>query len=194
MIREFVLREWLYLRSRWATPAWLDALSYEHKKIVATGPFPRRLRRLAAAHVGMFSWVMVPHEGNPEIHNGSMFLLDCGQGPFLVTAGHVYTGYLAQRDSAKRNICQIGNLEFHAEDRLIDLQKRPDIATFRVTDHEIQIIGKQIVTHTAASWPWIVQLAGVITQAHSNENWEQVIAATAAHIRPDGRILHQVLA
>ena len=93
-MREFVRHQWLYLRSRWVTPAWLDALPDEHKKIVATGPFSRRLRRLAAAHVGTFSWVMVPHKGNPEIHNGSAFLLDCGLGPFLVTAGHVYTDYL----------------------------------------------------------------------------------------------------
>ena len=147
-MREFVLRQWLYLRSRWATPAWLDALPDDHKKIVATGPFPRRLRSLAASHVGTFSWVTVPHQGIPEIHNASMFLLDCGQGSFLVTAGHVYTGYLAERRAARRIICQIGDLEFRPEERLIDLQERPDIATFRVADHEIKAIGKKIVAAT----------------------------------------------
>lgn len=40
---------------------------------------------------------------------------------------------------------------------------------------------------------WIVQLAGVTTEAHSTKDWEQVTAATAAHIRPDGRIVHLVL-
>lgn len=288
MIREFALRQWLHLRSHWATPAWLDALPDEHKKIVASGPFAQRLRRLAAGHVGTFSWVMVPHEGDPEWHNGSMFLLDCGQGPFIVTAGHVYTGYMTQRDAARRIVCQIGDLEFHPEERLIDFQDPPDIATFRVTPDEITAIGKQVVTHAAQTWPpeplpegyavlvsgfpgqerliqlrqnltprkinfgyyyantpitisvpnqiscrferrywvssfpegipepgydlggisgapllrpvysqsrstWIVQLAGIITQAHSDEQWEQVTAATAAHVLPDGRIRHRVL-
>jgi hypothetical protein len=35
---------------------------------------------------------------------------------------------------------------------------------------------------------WVVELVGVITEAHSSEHWEQVAAVTAGHLCPDGRL------
>lgn len=276
---------WLQFRSRWATPEWLDSLPDEHKRIVATGPFPRQLRNIAAAKVSPISWVAVPEQGAPVLHNGSMFFLDCGDGPFAVTAGHVCREYLRDRSSARRVICQVGNLDFDPQARLIGQRDQPDIATFRITRADLRIIGKEAVVHDKDHWPpsplhpgqavivagfpgqerlvrlrkdftpreinfglyycntlvttvvhdqltcrfervnwvdsfghgvpdagydlggisgapllrptylnkrWVMQLAGVITEAHCDQHWEQVTAATAVFLLSDGQIQQQV--
>lgn len=148
-----MLKTWLHLRSRWATPAWLDELPDDHKAIVATGPFPRLLRAIASAKVSPISWVTVPHHGAPYVHNGSIFFLDCGAGPFAVTAGHVYRGYLQDLAIARRMQCQIGDLEFDPTARLIEQRVQPDIATFRISLEEIRTMGKEVVVHDLAAWP-----------------------------------------
>lgn len=132
---------------------WLDGLSDAQKSIVAAGPFPKLLRRLASIKVSPISWVTVPHHGVPYVHNGSIFFLDCGAGPFAVTAGHVYTEYLQDLAIARRIQCQIGDLDFDPVARLIEQRVHPDIATFTITAGEIRTTGKEVLIHDPTEWP-----------------------------------------
>jgi hypothetical protein len=111
------------LTRRQARRAQRKAAASPARRILATDRPTFAITAITLSHDSTFSWVTVPHEAIPEVHNGSMFLLDCGQGPFMVTAGRVYTGYLAEHGAARRIICPIGDLEFHPEERLIDLQE-----------------------------------------------------------------------
>jgi len=79
--------------------------------------------------------------------HASMFFLDCGRGPFAVTAGHVYETYLECRQRRRVRSTQIANVDFDPVERLIACGKNRglDIATFRITPEEIAATGKKIV-------------------------------------------------
>ena len=81
------------------------------------------------------------------MHNGSAFILDCGRGPFVVTAAHVFSQFVADKKNARSITSQIGNVAFDLSDRLIDCgtDRRIDIATFHIDQSEIAQLGKQTV-------------------------------------------------
>lgn len=72
-----------------------------------------------------------------------------------VTAGHVFEQFVEDRTGRRIRGCQIGNVGFNPEERLIDWghDKRIDIATFRITPEEIAEIGKSVVIGTDGAWP-----------------------------------------
>jgi hypothetical protein len=84
-----------------------------------------------------------------------MFFLDCGRGPFAVTAGHVFGQFVRDREERRVRGYQLGNIGFDLEERLIDWgrDKKIDIATFRITREEIAEIGKKVVAGTDGAWP-----------------------------------------
>lgn len=88
--------------------------------------------------------------------NGSAFLLDCGKGPFLVTANHVFEGYLAARNQRADTVCVIWQTTFPLHDRLIAADAVHDVATFRVTPEEIEafrLTGKFPLKGITGKWP-----------------------------------------
>ena len=107
----------------------------------------------AGSHVTFFRWATSSIVG-PRIRNGSAFFLDIGGRLLLVTAAHVYHGYVAARRKARRILCHIGNAEFDPERRLVGFGQAVDIATFDFTYDELRIVGKQaLVVADPASWP-----------------------------------------
>jgi hypothetical protein len=86
--------------------------------------------------------------------NGSTFFLDAGEGVFGVTAAHVLVG---RRDNlAEFNVIatQIGHdLQVDIDSRIIALDEKIDIATFRITPEEIAKTGKTVLTGVQAAWP-----------------------------------------
>ncbi len=139
------------------SPEWINALTDEARKTVLAGPFGRYLMMSGGDHVTWITWtrssrmLIMP----PIRHNGSFFFLDCGLGPIGVTAAHVYQEYQHHRAQGRVQDCQIGNVPFNPEDRLIDCGsgKEPDIATFRVTQAEVQATNNQPVKGTNGAWP-----------------------------------------
>jgi len=139
------------------SPGWLNSLSDEDKQPVAAGPFGRQMQDSGAEHV---TWLFWRGErrilGAPLIvHNASAFVLDCGHGPFVVTAGHVFSDFMRDKQNARRVASQIGNLPFDFQDRLIDcgIDDRIDIATFRIDPDEVAKLGKRVVIGTDGLWP-----------------------------------------
>ncbi|MES0404065.1 MAG: hypothetical protein ABUJ93_11280, partial [Hyphomicrobium sp.] len=72
--------------------------SREEAIALLKGGLGKALVNVAANYVMPIYWVAA-QDGQPLIPgNGSAFLLDAGQGPFLVTAGHVFEGYRRCRE------------------------------------------------------------------------------------------------
>jgi hypothetical protein len=116
------------------------------------------MRDVAASYVIPICWITA-RNGKPLIlDNGTAFLLNCGAGPFLVTANHVYRGFRAAKEEHSDAVCVVGELRFDPVDRLISFDAAYDVATFRVTQHEIETLaryagGKLTLTGSQSSWP-----------------------------------------
>jgi hypothetical protein len=139
------------------SPDWLNALSEADRKSLPIRNFSRARHDDGGAHVGWLLW-SVQDKDRPaplEFRQGSVFFLDCGRGPFAVTAGHVFEQFVKDRAERRIRGHQIGNIGFDLEERLIDCgaDRKIDIATFRITRDEIAAIGKKIVTGTDSAWP-----------------------------------------
>jgi hypothetical protein len=139
------------------SPKWLNSLPDEEKQAVAAGEFTRRLHDSGGAHVTWIFW-RGRHRiiGAPPIsHGGSAFLLDCGRGPFVVTAAHVFSQFVIDKQRAQRLGSQLGNVAFDLEERLIDsgYERRIDIATFRIAPNEIADLAKCVVVGAEGAWP-----------------------------------------
>jgi hypothetical protein len=139
------------------SPAWLNALSEAERKSLPIRNFSRARHDDGGGYVTWLLW-SVQEKDKPtplEFRQGSVFFLDCGRGPFAVTAGHVFDQWV--RDRAERRIrgYQIGNLGFDLEERLIDsgADRKIDIATFRISPAEIAALDKRVVSGTDGAWP-----------------------------------------
>ena len=116
------------------------------------------LTSAAATYVMPICWIRA-QDGRPLIlGNGSAFLLDCGAGPFLVTAEHVYEEFLALREQYADTICILGNTRFDLQARHIASDCAFDVATFRVAGNELEALTqgsnpKSVLTGSQRSWP-----------------------------------------
>ena len=91
------------------------------------GKYGRAISNLASSYTSAIFWIS--EASNVKVGNGSIFFIDCGNGPFAVTADHVYEGYLKSKKTDPFLRCQIGSVPFVPENRLIDRDKELDIAT-----------------------------------------------------------------
>jgi hypothetical protein len=139
------------------TSVWLNGLSEAEKQSPEMQEFSRRMHNSGAERV---TWLMWRYQSKvietPLLpRQGSVFFLDCGQGPFAVTAGHVFEKFIEDRRLRRVRSYQIGNIGFDPEERLIAWGKDLglDIATFRVTPEEIAATGKRVVQGIDGAWP-----------------------------------------
>jgi hypothetical protein len=139
------------------SPEWLNALTDAERQSVAASDFSRSMHSSGGEHVAWLLWSTQENAKPTPLayRQGSMFFLDCGRGPFAVTAGHVFEQFVKDRAELRVKGCQIGNVGFNREERLIDWgrDRRIDLATFRIAPEEIAEIGKQIVRGTDGRWP-----------------------------------------
>jgi hypothetical protein len=139
------------------TPEWLDGLTDEQRQSPQLREFWREMNESGGEHVTWLVWRYQSKVIDTPLlpAQGSMFFLDCGRGPFAVTAGHVYEGFAEHLRKYRVRSCQIGNVGFNPEERLIAWGKYQglDIATFRVTSEEIAATGKRVVRGADGAWP-----------------------------------------
>ena len=116
----------------------LKPLSKEEAIALARGPYATTVEIAVAGSIAPFLWRERDEQSALKIRNGTVFFVS-PDWPFMVTADHVYAAYLDARnkfgDFAR---CQIGNLRFVPEDRLIARNEALDIATFAITSEEIK--------------------------------------------------------
>lgn len=129
----------------------------EETKTLLAGNFGRELHKTACAYAHPLFWALRGDECLWKIEaNGTAFALDCGKRPFLVTAAHVYEGYLADLERyGERVFGSLGSIPFRMEKRLIAClgSKTLDVATFEVTAEEIAESGKNVLVGGQTSWP-----------------------------------------
>jgi hypothetical protein len=140
-------------------PEWLNALNDAERQSPEIKEFSRRMHDSGGEHVTWLFWHYQDRGlWTPPFalaHHGSMFFLDCGRGPFAVTAGHVFNAYLEHVHKRHVRGTQVGGIDFDPQERLIASGKHLgiDIATFRITPEEIAATGKKIVRSTDGPWP-----------------------------------------
>jgi hypothetical protein len=81
------------------SPEWLNAQTDAEKQSVAVSEFSRSMHNRGGEHVAWLLW-SVQEKAKPtplQYRQGSMFFLDCGSGPFAVTAGHVFEQFVEDR-------------------------------------------------------------------------------------------------
>lgn len=116
------------------------------------------MRNIAGSYVIPICWIAARNGKPCALDNGSCFLLDCGEGPFLVTANHVFRGFLAAKEEHADAVCIVGDVRFDLPNRLISSDRIYDVATFRVTQEELDRLciytGKKLVLQgSQIKWP-----------------------------------------
>lgn len=133
----------------------LNAMSDAEKMAFAKSPFVRQLHFTAGTYVTTFRWsYMHATLRTQRWRNGSAFVVNIGGRIIAVTAAHVFRLYQEGKQMARGRIaCQLGDLTFDPEARLIDVSDEIDIATFDVSTDDLVQIGKRPFAVAAADWP-----------------------------------------
>jgi hypothetical protein len=136
------------------TPAMLNAMPVEDRVKALNELFPK-MEAWAAHHIACFRWNRRPRlfGAHTIVGNGSCFFLDFSGQLFLVTAAHVYDGYLdgKQKSGAANIACQIDNIPFDPAAKLRGYNRDLDIATFEFSYDDLIKMGKQAIS--GSPWP-----------------------------------------
>ena len=143
------------------TPESLNFLNEVERRSPKAKEFYRRMHETGGTHVTWLVWPYRPRTlWTPRsallFRQASIFFLDCGRGPFAVTADHVYEKYLEDCDITGVDNAQFANVGgFKLKERLIarGTNVRADIATFQIAPDEIAAAGKQPVRGIDGAWP-----------------------------------------
>lgn len=87
----------------------------------------------------------------PFIRGGTVTFVKTDKRVFGVTNHHVIEGIRKSRQSRSPFHCQLDSVAFNIEERLIDENKRLDLATIDVTQSEVDTIGA--LPYQPPSWP-----------------------------------------
>lgn len=120
------------------------------------GGLAKALRETAAQYSVPVTWVYAENRRPVVPDNGSAFLLDCGEGPFLVTAAHVLAGFNEAKLAHPDAKAVVGETIFPLDERAIASDRAHDVATFRVTADEVASLkrhGKIALTGSQTEWP-----------------------------------------
>lgn len=109
--------------------------------------FGKEVRRTAVDYVAPFLWSFPTDRGDRDARNGSAFIVKGDNRLFLVTARHVFERFkLAKEHFGPAVRCQICNVGFDPEQRLIDTDPALDISTFEFSEEEAQRTGKTVMS------------------------------------------------
>lgn len=113
-------------------------LSKEDAIALTRGEYADVVEKAIAASIAPLVWFEPDAEGSLKARNGTAFFVSADQ-TFAVTADHVFAEYLKAREAlGKRVRCQLGNLRFDPENRLVARDARLDISTFMISPDEIR--------------------------------------------------------
>ena len=110
-----------------------------------SGPIGKFLLEGMMSYVTSVTWGCFKDGVYEVFSSGTAFILNLGEGPFLVTAAHVYEGYLEAKNQNIFFKSTLGDLEFDFEKNLRCTLGSGvlDIATFNISNAEIERLGKQ---------------------------------------------------
>lgn len=145
------------------SPDQLNAMTDEERKAALESEFGRSFHVSASEHVAWIFWMRDIGAPAEILDQGSAFILRRGENLFLVTAAHVYRGYLADREKYGKLYCQVQNCTVRdLSEHLIacgnlglplDDAREADIAVFRLTPGAAERIGKAPIDGPIGDWP-----------------------------------------
>jgi len=135
----------------------LDPESFEKAKKLCKGPlgaemckFPLRFAK--AALIGIR-----PIDDSPNLCNGTVSLVDFGNGPKAITCFHVLAEYKKRKAENKNTIFQIGNVEVDVLNNIIDEDENLDLAIINLKAEDVSAITNGDVIgscfYQPTSWP-----------------------------------------
>jgi len=130
-------------------------MTKEEAQVLLADDFGKALLKAASDYAIPLFWGTPDNDHWQVCNNGTAFILDCGQGPFLVTAAHVYEGYLAKKEEVDEIVIQLGNIQFNLDEKELGNfgSEVLDIATFEITTDEIESLNKSILVGNQENWP-----------------------------------------
>ena len=107
-----------------------DADKVAQAKKLAAGPLGEALSKFPLLFAKVAFFGDRPSRNWPaKINNGTITLVDLGNGPLGLTCHHVLKEYRKVRDATPGVTFQIGNVEIDPLEQLIDENRRLDLAT-----------------------------------------------------------------
>ena len=85
--------------------------------------------------------------------NGTAFLLDCGEGAFLVTASHVVNHCIEDLEANPGLVSKFGDVLFDPRGQIIAIDHDLDIATFSISDRLVEKSERTVVRGSQQAWP-----------------------------------------
>ena len=127
----------------------LPSLTEDDAKALLKTKFGKELLDIAIRHMTFFTFGTIDAGGSAKIRSATCFFLKTPLSSLVVTARHVVRGYLSAKERDIRTQCQIGNIAFDPQERLIAIGEKADIATLAVTDRELELLQKSPIS----LWP-----------------------------------------
>ena len=119
-----------------------DQLSVDEAIRLMKSGLAKALMETAAKYVIPIFWLAASGGKPMVIDSGSAFMLDCGEGPFVVTAYHVYQGYRASHERYPDAISMLGDVRFDLDARHIASDQACEVATFRICADDVSRLAK----------------------------------------------------
>ena len=123
------------------------------------GPFGEATLKSVAQYAAPIFWELGSGSPDVSITNGTIFIVRTEKRLFGVTANHVIQSYLEEIATTPELPCWIAPEDFNGSgkeaipikigERIIDRLERPDLATFELSEDEVQSIGSTVSTN----WP-----------------------------------------
>jgi hypothetical protein len=135
-----------------------DPATEKKAKEMAAGPLGNKLSTFPLLFAKPAFFGQRPSAKRPtEIRNGTIALIDLGNGPLGITCQHVIQGYREHREKFEEVIFNIGNVELDPISQLIDENNQLDLAVIELTEKQIQEITSEgeigSIVFKPANWP-----------------------------------------
>lgn len=118
-----------------------EAEEIENAKQIAAGVLGEKLAKFPLLFAKAAFFGQLPSKNRPsKISNGTVSLVDLGDGPLAITCEHVIAGYTDMTKAHDNLVFQIGCVEINPLEQLIDRNARLDLATIRLTEEQVKSI------------------------------------------------------
>ena len=118
-----------------------DQAKIAQAKKLAAGPLGEKMAKFPLLFAKAVFFGKRPSRNQPsEVRNGTITLVDLGNGPIAITCQHVIARYCENRASLGQVIFQIGNVDLDPVEQLVDENERLDLATIRLTEKQVEDI------------------------------------------------------
>ena len=119
----------------------IDEMKVKEAKALAAGALGENLAKFPLRFAKPAFFGRRPSKTRPgTVRNGTVTLVDLGDGPLALTCHHVIARFSRMRRCTDKVIFQIANIEIDPLDQLVDENARLDLASIRLTQKQVNEI------------------------------------------------------